>query len=57
MAAILLKGAARQQLLTQSFGGWPVWSDSAESLSKREHSYAPGAIGQVWDYLVRGLPG
>ncbi|SFK75677.1 class II aldolase/adducin family protein [Amycolatopsis sacchari] len=57
VAAILLERAAQQQLLTHGYGGWPTWSGESEALSKREHIYSPGAIRQVWDYLVRNLPG
>ena len=55
VAAVLLERACEQQLLTQSFGGWPTWSDATESLAKREHIYNSTALAAVWDYLVRGL--
>jgi L-ribulose-5-phosphate 4-epimerase len=55
VAAVLLERACRQQLLTQSFGGWPVWSEPTESLSKRKNIYSEAALHQAWDYLVRGL--
>jgi L-ribulose-5-phosphate 4-epimerase len=56
VAAILLERACKQQRLTREFGDWPVWSDEAESLSKRDNIYSSGAIGDVWRYLVRRLP-
>lgn len=55
VAAIILEQAARQQMLTRSFGGWPSWSDATESLSKREHIYSQGSIRSVWAYLLRRL--
>jgi L-fuculose-phosphate aldolase len=55
VAAVLLEQAARQQLLTSTFGGWTSWSDEAESVSKRDHIYSEGAVASVWDYLVRQL--
>lgn len=55
VTAVLLERACQQQLLTHGFGGWPVWSDPAESHSKRDHIYSDAALRQVWDYLVRGL--
>lgn len=55
VAAILLEQAAKQQLLTKSFGGWPTWSDDVQSASKRGHIYSGGAVTSVWDYLVRRL--
>lgn len=55
VAAVVLERACEQQLLTQSFGGWPTWSDEPESLAKREHIYNSRAVGAVWDYLVRQL--
>jgi L-fuculose-phosphate aldolase len=55
VAAVLLEQAAKQQLLTRSFGGWPTWTGEAESASKRLHIYSEGAIASVWDYLVRRL--
>jgi ribulose-5-phosphate 4-epimerase/fuculose-1-phosphate aldolase len=54
--AVVLERACHQQLLTQSFGGWPSWSDPAESLAKRANIYSERAVGAVWDYLVRALP-
>lgn len=56
VAAIVLDRACRQQLLTESYNGSPTWSDSTESLAKREHIYGGNARRQVWDYLVRQLP-
>lgn len=53
VAAVLLERAARQQLLTHQFGGWPSWSQPRESLSKRAHVYADAAIREAWEYLVR----
>ncbi len=55
VAAILLEQAARQQLLTMSFGGWATWSSEEESLSKRGNIHAPGMLRAAWDYLVRML--
>lgn len=55
VAAVLLEQAAKQLLLTKSFGGWATWSDEAESASKRGHIYSEEAIASVWDYLVRRL--
>jgi L-fuculose-phosphate aldolase len=55
VTAVLLERACQQQLLTHGFGGWPGWSDPAESLSKRQHIYSDGALRHVWEYLVRGL--
>ncbi|HWN31723.1 MAG TPA: class II aldolase/adducin family protein [Pseudonocardia sp.] len=54
--AVVLERACHQQLLTQSFGGWPSWSDPVESLAKRANIYHERAVGAVWDYLVRTLP-
>lgn len=56
VAAVLLERACRDQLLTQSFGGWPTWSTAAESVSKRTNIYSSTAIAAVWNYLVRRLP-
>lgn len=56
VAAIILERAAQQQLLTHAHGGWPVWSDEAESEAKRRHIFSDTAVRQVWDYLVRRLP-
>ncbi|WP_409464658.1 class II aldolase/adducin family protein [Amycolatopsis sp. GA6-003] len=56
VAAVVLERACEQQLLTQSFGGWPSWSPPEESHAKREHIYHPRAVQAVWDYLVRQLP-
>lgn len=53
--AVVLERACYQQLLTQSFGGWPTWSDPVESAAKREHIYNERAVGAVWDHLVRQL--
>lgn len=53
VAAVLLEMACRQQLLTHGFGGWPSWSDPAESASKRRNIYPDHAVRAVWDYLVR----
>jgi ribulose-5-phosphate 4-epimerase/fuculose-1-phosphate aldolase len=55
VAAVVLERACEQQLLTQSFGGWPGWSDADEALAKREHIYHAHAVDAVWDYLVRQL--
>ncbi len=55
VAAVLLERACAQQLLTQAFGGWPSWSDPAESRSKRSHIYGEGPVRAVWDYLLRSL--
>ncbi|MFI6299994.1 class II aldolase/adducin family protein [Nonomuraea sp. NPDC050790] len=57
VAAIILERAACQQWLTRGFGTWPTWSDPGESLAKREHIFHPDAVEQVWEYLVRRLPG
>lgn len=54
--SILLDRACEQQLLTQQAGGWPTWSDDAESMRKREHIYPAASMHHVWDYLVRRLP-
>jgi len=56
VAAILLEQAAKQQLLTATFGGWPTWTAAEESASKRAHIYSESAVDSVWDYLVRQLP-
>lgn len=56
VAAVVLERACYQQLLTHSFGGWPTWSDSAESLAKRANIYSDRAVHAVWDHLVRQLP-
>ena len=56
VAAVLLERACRQQLLTQSAGGWPSWSPHEESLAKREHIYHDRALDAVWAHLVRSLP-
>ncbi|MFI6501833.1 class II aldolase/adducin family protein [Nonomuraea typhae] len=57
VAAIILERAAYQQWLTRGFGTWPTWSDAEESLAKRAHIFHPDAVEQVWEYLVRRLPG
>ncbi len=57
VAAVILERAAYQQWLTRCFGTWPTWSDPEESLAKREHIFNDAAVTQVWDYLVRTLPG
>lgn len=54
--AVLLEGAAEQQLLTSAMGGAPTWPDSEECLSKRDHIFHPTALAGVWEYLVRSLP-
>ena len=56
VAAVLLERACAQQLLTHTGDGWPSWSDSAESLAKREHIYHERAVPAGWDDLVRRLP-
>jgi L-fuculose-phosphate aldolase len=56
VAAVVLERACHQQLLTHSFGGWPTWSDSTESLAKRANIYSDRAVHAVWDHLVRQLP-
>jgi L-ribulose-5-phosphate 4-epimerase len=55
VAAVLLEMACQQQLLTSGYGGWPTWSDTEESLSKRANIYSPPAVRAVWEYLVRQL--
>lgn len=55
VAAVLLERACAQQLLTHTAAGWPTWSTSEESLSKREHIHHDEAVAAVWDYLVRRL--
>ena len=55
VAAVVLEQACRQQILTQTAGGWPTWSPPEESLAKREHVYNERALGAVWEFLVRGL--
>ncbi|MFE0152369.1 class II aldolase/adducin family protein [Nonomuraea sp. NPDC059007] len=57
VAAIILERAAYQQWITRGFGTWPTWSDPGESVAKREHIFHPAAVEQVWEYLVRRLPG
>jgi L-fuculose-phosphate aldolase len=57
VAAVLLEGACRQQLLTHAFGGWPTWSTPEESQSKRRNIYPDASVRAVWDYLVRSLDG
>jgi hypothetical protein len=42
-------------MLTRAFGGWPTWSASDESVSKRGNIYADGPVRAVWDYLARSL--
>lgn len=54
--AVVLERACQQQLLTSGFGGWPSWSDPAESLAKRSHIYSERAVQAVWRHLVRLLP-
>lgn len=54
--AIVLERACHQQLLTHAFGGWPSWSDPAESEAKRTNIYNDRAVHAVWDHLVRQLP-
>ncbi|RKN03461.1 class II aldolase/adducin family protein [Streptomyces radicis] len=55
IAALLLEEAAKQQLLTAGYGGFPSWSPREESLAKRERIYHPAALDQLWQYLVRRL--
>lgn len=56
--AILLENACQQQLLTAGFGGDdPKWSDDEECLAKRETIWNGPSLIQLWDYLVRKLPG
>jgi L-ribulose-5-phosphate 4-epimerase len=55
VAAVLLEQAAKQQMLTQAFGGWATWSDEIESAAKRANIHSDVAIRAVWDYLVRRL--
>jgi L-ribulose-5-phosphate 4-epimerase len=55
VTAVLLERACEQQLLTQSFGGWPTWSDPEESAAKREHIYNRAAMLAVWEYLARSV--
>ncbi|MGH3354525.1 MAG: class II aldolase/adducin family protein [Nocardioidaceae bacterium] len=55
VAAVLLEMACEQQLLTSGFGGWPTWSQSAESESKRRNIYTAKSVNGVWNYLVRQL--
>lgn len=55
VAAILLEQAARQQLLTQGFGGWATWSPEEESLSKRANIHSARMFSAAWDYLVRSV--
>lgn len=54
--AVILERACQQQLLTSGFGGWPSWSQPAESIAKRENIYSPRAVQAAWDYLVRQIP-
>jgi L-fuculose-phosphate aldolase len=56
VTAVLLERACEVQLLTLAAGGWPTWSDDAESEAKRLRIYSPAALQQAWDYLVRTLP-
>lgn len=56
VAAVVLEQACRQQILTQTAGGWPTWSPPEESLAKRDHVYNERALSAVWDFLVRQLP-
>ena len=53
--AVVLERACQQQMLTHAFGGWPSWSDEAESREKRAHIYSERAVHAVWDHLVRQL--
>ena len=55
VGAVVLEMACKQQLLTAQYGGFPTWSDPAESHSKRENIYPPHASDAVWNYLVRRL--
>jgi len=57
VAAVLLEGACRQQMLTHAFGGWPAWTRPEESQSKRRNIYTDASVRAVWDYLVRSLDG
>ncbi len=57
VAAVILERAAQQQLLTCGYGGWPTWSDAEESAAKKEHIYNTAALEQVWQYLLRRVPG
>jgi len=43
--------------LTCGYGGWPTWSDAEESAAKKEHIYNTAALEQVWQYLLRRVPG
>ncbi|MGH9271727.1 MAG: class II aldolase/adducin family protein [Ilumatobacteraceae bacterium] len=53
VAAVLLERACEQQLRTVAAGGWPRWSDPAESTAKRAHIFSPQTVLATWDYLVR----
>lgn len=57
VAAVLLEQAARQQLLTASYGGPAVWSDPEEALAKRQSIHNEAALRGHWDYLVRTMNG
>jgi ribulose-5-phosphate 4-epimerase/fuculose-1-phosphate aldolase len=53
--AVMLERAARQQLLTASFGsGWPSWTPVAES-ARKQAMWTPAVIEDFWEYLVRSL--
>jgi L-fuculose-phosphate aldolase len=53
--AVLLENAARQQLLTQAFGGVARTSPDDEALRKRATIWSDGQVAAMWAYLVRRL--
>lgn len=57
VTAILLERACQQQLLTYGSGAKPTWTDDEEAREKRAHIYGGLSLHNVWDYLVRQLPG
>ncbi|MGZ4313893.1 MAG: class II aldolase/adducin family protein [Solirubrobacteraceae bacterium] len=53
--AVLLENAARQQMLTQAFGGAQRFSPDDEALRKRATVWSDGQVAAMWAYLGRRL--
>jgi L-fuculose-phosphate aldolase len=53
--AVLLENAARQQMLTEAFGGVRHASPDDEALRKRATVWSEGQVAAMWAYLARRL--
>jgi L-fuculose-phosphate aldolase len=53
--AVLLENAARQQMLTETFGGAARSSPDDEALRKRATVWSEGQVAAMWAYLGRRL--